>query len=105
MTTICRACALRVSKSCPNCAKLSHEARLDCTKTYRAPDHRLPGGFWRAGRRDGKARSEEHTSELQSHSFISYAVFCLNKNARHIRVRTGENYLGQKADACADHFN
>src|ERR1051326_9366344 len=25
-------------------------------------------------------RSEEHTSELQSHSFISYAVFCLNKN-------------------------
>src|ERR1051326_6614124 len=23
-------------------------------------------------------RSEEHTSELQSHSFISYAVFCLN---------------------------
>src|ERR1051326_1542411 len=24
-------------------------------------------------------RSEEHTSELQSHSFISYAVFCLTK--------------------------
>ena len=27
----------------------------------------------------GKGRSEEHTSELQSHSFISYAVFCLKK--------------------------
>src|ERR1051326_3770855 len=27
---------------------------------------------------DGE-RSEEHTSELQSHSFISYAVFCLKK--------------------------
>src|ERR1051326_8191427 len=26
-----------------------------------------------------KLRSEEHTSELQSHSFISYAVFCLKK--------------------------
>ena len=26
-----------------------------------------------------KDRSEEHTSELQSHSFISYAVFCLKK--------------------------
>src|ERR1051326_2004925 len=26
-------------------------------------------------------RSEEHTSELQSHSFISYAVFCLNDPA------------------------
>src|ERR1051326_6311624 len=28
---------------------------------------------------NGKRRSEEHTSELQSHSFISYAVFCLKK--------------------------
>src|ERR1051326_9373121 len=28
---------------------------------------------------DNFARSEEHTSELQSHSFISYAVFCLKK--------------------------
>ena len=27
----------------------------------------------------GSLRSEEHTSELQSHSFISYAVFCLKK--------------------------
>ena len=26
-----------------------------------------------------KERSEEHTSELQSHSRISYAVFCLKK--------------------------
>src|ERR1051326_9333266 len=26
-----------------------------------------------------ECRSEEHTSELQSHSFISYAVFCLKK--------------------------
>ena len=28
---------------------------------------------------EGLLRSEEHTSELQSHSFISYAVFCLKK--------------------------
>ena len=27
-------------------------------------------------------RSEEHTSELQSHSFISYAVFCLKKKTK-----------------------
>ena len=27
-------------------------------------------------------RSEEHTSELQSHSFISYAVFCLKNKAK-----------------------
>ena len=29
--------------------------------------------------KDKVHRSEEHTSELQSHSFISYAVFCLKK--------------------------
>src|SRR3546814_7708629 len=32
-----------------------------------------------AGRRAGIARSEEHTSELQSLMRISYAVFCLKK--------------------------
>src|SRR3546814_1862188 len=34
------------------------------------------GGAARAG---GRARSEEHTSELQSLMRISYAVFCLKK--------------------------
>src|ERR1051326_4099326 len=29
------------------------------------------------------SRSEEHTPELQSHSFISYAVFCLKKHTIH----------------------
>src|ERR1051326_9255891 len=29
-----------------------------------------------------EVRSEEHTSELQSHSFISYAVFCLKKTKK-----------------------
>src|SRR3546814_1761841 len=33
----------------------------------------------RAGRRPRRARSEEHTSELQSLMRISYAVFCLKK--------------------------
>ena len=33
--------------------------------------------FYKAG--SVMTRSEEHTSELQSHSFISYAVFCLKK--------------------------
>ena len=31
---------------------------------------------------DKTKRSEEHTSELQSHSFISYAVFCLKKKKK-----------------------
>src|ERR1051326_5429941 len=33
------------------------------------------GGYFTAG----ESRSEEYTSELQLHSFISYAVFCLKK--------------------------
>src|SRR3546814_6504869 len=31
----------------------------------------------------GRARSEEHTSELQSLMRISYAVFCLKTNTHH----------------------
>src|ERR1051326_9304751 len=30
-----------------------------------------------------KSRSEEHMSELQSHSLISYAVFCLKKQNKY----------------------
>src|ERR1051326_9265278 len=37
---------------------------------------------FRAKSRPIPLRSEEHTSELQSHSFISYAVFCLKKKKR-----------------------
>src|SRR3546814_9266579 len=33
-------------------------------------------------------RSEEHTSELQSLMRISYAVFCLKKKIKQIRVHT-----------------
>ena len=36
------------------------------------------------------ARSEEHTSELQSHSFISYAVFCLKKKKKNNRNKYHE---------------
>src|SRR5213596_2763150 len=32
-------------------------------------------------------RSEEHTSELQSHGLISYAVFCLKKKNIHRNAR------------------
>src|SRR5881394_1920084 len=44
-----------------------------------------------------QSRSEEHTSELQSHHPISYAVFCLkkkntNKNDRH-GAPSGNSYL------------
>src|SRR3546814_8597361 len=38
----------------------------------------------------GAARSEEHTSELQSLMRISYAVFCLKKKNKRIRRRNQE---------------
>src|SRR5881227_4431451 len=46
-----------------------------------------PGGRPRArprsrARRRRRGRSEEHTSELQSRTVISYAVFCLKKKKK-----------------------
>src|SRR3546814_2877123 len=43
------------------------------------------------------ARSEEHTSELQSLMRISYAVFCLKKkkNQIHVQLRHKVNYNRQ----------
>src|SRR5881296_3993702 len=46
----------------------------------RNPCTRFPGA-WRIAVIAG-GRSEEHTSELQSHSNISYAVFCLKKKTK-----------------------
>src|SRR3546814_5280750 len=41
---------------------------------------------WRATSHAGLARSEEHTSELQSLMRISYAVFCLKKKKKHSTI-------------------
>src|SRR3546814_7847975 len=41
---------------------------------------RRSDGARQSGAEGGYARSEEHTSELQSLMRISYAVFCLKKN-------------------------
>src|SRR3546814_3870656 len=55
--------------------------------------HRLIGacqlylGNFGETRRHCEARSEEHTSELQSLMRISYAVFCLKKKTKHIQIR------------------
>src|SRR6187549_823181 len=44
-------------------------------------------------------RSEEHTSELQSHHPISYAVFCLKKKTNSGFSRTGPIIASQPASA------
>src|SRR3546814_10782354 len=43
------------------------------------PPHSSAAGDIRQAHRPAAARSEEHTSELQSLMRISYAVFCLKK--------------------------
>src|SRR3546814_1277109 len=42
----------------------------------------LEGGYTLIGNASAAARSEEHTSELQSLMRISYAVFCLKKKKK-----------------------
>src|SRR3546814_8924161 len=61
------------------------------TGVRRGPEPRRRGGARRGAvggddRRRG-ARSEEHTSELQSLMRISYAVFCLKKKKRERQTR------------------
>src|ERR1051326_9288493 len=44
-------------------------------------------------RKERGTRSEEHTSELQSHSFISYAVFCLKKKNNTTEHMQNKDYI------------
>src|ERR1051326_9224982 len=54
------------------------------TTLFRSAPHPVRHRRWPPHRARPRHRSEEHTSELQSHSFISYAVFCLKKkNKKH----------------------
>src|SRR3546814_7387712 len=46
--------------------------------------NKADGDLKPAADRAAAERSEEHTSELQSLMRISYAVFCLKKNTKHI---------------------
>src|SRR3546814_6753587 len=49
----------------------------------------VPTPLWLLNKSDLLARSEEHTSELQSLMRISYAVFCLKKkkNKQHTQTK------------------
>src|SRR5881296_4057999 len=49
------------------------------TTLFRSPTDQRPRPTRPTGEGLACGRSEEHTSELQSHSNISYAVFCLKK--------------------------
>src|SRR3546814_10016913 len=51
---------------------------------------------WDHLQRDQQARSEEHTSELQSLMRISYAVFCLKKKKPSSNMNITDNYKHQQ---------
>src|SRR3546814_5581784 len=63
---------------------LRQAMQLACTHFRLTPEEALRGATVNGAR----ARSEEHTSELQSLMRISYAVFCLKKNKNNNNRRT-----------------
>src|SRR3546814_3831754 len=78
-------CRCRWSRSC------SSPLQQDCSTVL----PRSPGAFpsSRACCSSPSARSEEHTSELQSLMRISYAVFCLKKKNIHQYEKITRNYI------------
>src|SRR3546814_3146018 len=84
--------------------------RSDICKYFWGPDIRniappdaLAGAFMLGETMLPKYRSEEHTSELQSLMRNSYAVFCLKKKKKHIRIDQTHisQYKQENADAAA----
>src|SRR6187431_3735050 len=55
-----------------------------------------------ARRDDAIRRSEEHTSELQSRTVMSYAVFCLKKRNREELADCAPEMVGKVAMAIAE---
>ena len=70
--------------SFPGGTKITLEAGPNSITVGAAPANRTPGGVGGGPGSDSsiQIRSEEHTSELQSQSTISYAVFCLKKKRK-----------------------
>src|SRR3546814_1214124 len=65
-------------------------------------NHRRRSGRMAASSRERRtvtqaARSEEHTSELQSLMRLSYAVFCLQKKKQTMRIKTRTSLTNQQA--------
>src|SRR3546814_1618911 len=66
------------------------------SRIFRSGEHRMEGRLpRRPAQWKGQARSEEHTSELQSLMRISYAVFCLQKKTNH-NINTTDHKLSSQ---------
>src|SRR3546814_2677864 len=89
-------CALRdhlqllvAADDLPAFDRFRHEPRRHPART--GGNARTDRGGGRRGDRSHEARSEEHTSELQSLMRISYAVFCLKKKKNIINNHNAKN--------------
>src|SRR3546814_7659469 len=71
----CQACFISGFPYCLSYGAATIGVTIDWLRTCRRPAA--------IGGRSNAARSEEHTSELQSLMRISYAVFCLQKKKNH----------------------
>src|SRR3546814_3189038 len=79
-------------------------ARRDGVDIDAIADEVQPSGLGHADhRRLGRARSEEHTSELQSLMRISYAVFCLKKTNKIIQFQYF--FLHPRVKPCITHLH
>src|SRR3546814_4239277 len=79
-TTLFRSRRLQGRSPDPQCPAFFRSVRA---RGYRRAHPRQDRCFQEEGHLDGRSRSEEHTSELQSLMRISYAVFCLKKKKTH----------------------
>src|SRR3546814_7063511 len=77
---------------------LRSEGRTDGSDRHLGRHHRLCGCRLCG---DGRLRSEEHTSELQSLMRISYAVFCLKKKIKSTRINSIHNMYTNSTDRCS----
>src|SRR3546814_4136759 len=70
---------------------------------HRPSDRLLPPRRGFRSRRRSSARSEEHTSELQSLMRISYAVFCLKKKKHKTVVRHSNQHICSRYTVSVTH--
>src|SRR3546814_1717301 len=93
-TTLFRSTARQVARRCADVRSECHSAGATPKRRSKRSSHWADSAIsgsstkaWRpAASASAMARSEEHTSELQSLMRISYAVFCLKKNKKQIKI-------------------
>src|SRR3546814_1125402 len=64
-----------------------HRGLVIAAHTHRPHRQAVAFGQFVEQREEGRGRSEEHTSELQSLMRISYAVFCLKKKKQRYELK------------------